>query len=53
MKPFIPPKHDDTDWNPMIDEMIQNEIDRRPSEETDIRDSYEDEDDCDDLKFVL
>lgn len=43
---FIPPKDDDIDWNPMIDEMIEMEMEREPyHEEDDIRDSYEDEPD--------
>lgn len=52
MKPFIPPKDDDIDWNPTIDEMIEREMELRFTDpELDIRDSYEDE--VDDLKDVL
>ena len=50
---FIPPKDQDTDWNPMIDEMIEREIERGlPSDEDiDIRDEYDNED-ADDLRNI-
>ena len=52
---FIPPKDQDTDWNPMIDEMIEEEIERGlPSDDDiDIRDEYDEVEDTDDLKDVL
>jgi hypothetical protein len=53
MKPFMPPKNDDIDYNPLIDAMIEEEIERGlPSDEDfDIRDEYDDED-ADDLRNI-
>ncbi len=54
---FIPPKDNDTDFNPEIDEMIQLKIDEGYDRENDfildIRDSYEEEIKPDDLIDVL
>jgi hypothetical protein len=53
MKPFIPPKDSDEDFNWEIDMMIEEEIERRPfhDDEQDIRDSY-DVEDADDLRNI-
>ncbi len=51
MKPFIPPKDDDIDYNPEIEMMIERDIELRFTDpELDIRDSYEDE--SDDLELI-
>lgn len=48
-QPF--PRDDDRDYNDEIDRLMEDERERFPKE-TDIRDSYDDED-ADDLKDVL
>ena len=53
---FIPPKDNDEDFNPMIDDMIEREREMGypTDEDLDIRDSYEDDSDSvDDIKYVL
>ena len=49
---FIPPKDDDIDYNPAIDAMIEEEIERGypTDEDFDIRDEYDDE--VDDLRNI-
>ena len=51
---FIPPKDSDEDFNPEIDRMIEEEIERGiiiSDEDFDIRDEYDNED-ADDLRNI-
>lgn len=49
---FIPPRDDETDWNPAIEQQIEDMLFSYKEEEIDIRDSYEPEDEVDDLRNI-
>jgi hypothetical protein len=48
---FIPPKDDDFDYNPAIEQEIEDRLFSNEEQLEDIHDTYK-EDDCDDLKLI-
>lgn len=49
---FIPPKDSDEDFNPEIDRIIEDRLFLNTEPETDIHDTYDEEDEVDDLKYI-